>query len=146
MSSARLARVDHDGLADLARQADEAGEDVALHLARRVVVVVVEANLADGHDLGREASARELGVRGVVELDGVVRVDADARRDALRARAASATAPRAGVRSPPRRRRRSPRRPAACARAITSRPLGEVAGVEVAVGVGKGEHGAMRLG
>ena len=55
--SARPTRVDHDGLAELAREADEAREDVALRLARRPVVVVVEADLADRRDLGRAAAS-----------------------------------------------------------------------------------------
>src|SRR5207237_9979203 len=52
----RFARVDDDRLADLPREADEPREDGALHVARRVIVVVVESDLADGDDdrLARE--------------------------------------------------------------------------------------------
>ena len=45
-----LAGVDDDGQAHLAGQAELPAEDLALDVARRVVVVEVEADLADGHD------------------------------------------------------------------------------------------------
>ena len=47
MSSRRLARVNDDRQIALARQLDLRAEDVLLHVARREVVVIVEADLAD---------------------------------------------------------------------------------------------------
>ena len=132
VSCGGLARVHDDGLPHLARQADEAREDVALRLPRGVVVVVVEADLADGDDLGRAAaSAASSACAASVQRDGVVRVDAD-RRDDVGGRRRHARARR-------RRARRlevaadadddeARRRPAAAARAMTAvRRLGEVA-------------------
>ena len=47
----RLAGVDHQGQAVAVGEGDLGGERLALRLSRRVVVVVVEAALADGDDL-----------------------------------------------------------------------------------------------
>ncbi len=47
-----FARVDHDRLPRLARQIQLSLEDLALHVARREIVMVVEPDLADGQDLG----------------------------------------------------------------------------------------------
>ena len=73
--------MNHDRPAQLARQLDLRPEDRLLHVARREVVVIIEANLADGpgrrrardlcsHDLGRA-----LGTVG--NLVRLVRMDAD---------------------------------------------------------------------
>ena len=77
----RLARVHDDGLLELARKADETSEDLALHLAGRVVVVVVEPDLAHGHHLGRRRERAELLVRRVAPAGGVVGMNAHAGRD-----------------------------------------------------------------
>ena len=57
-------------------EADEARERRALNVARGVIVVVVEADLSDGHDLGRAGERLELVVEGVRQRGRVVRVDA----------------------------------------------------------------------
>ena len=82
----RLSGVDDESQAVAIRQGDLGGEDVALDIARRVVVVVVEPALADGHDAG---PAQALAGRQLVEeLDhraqtglGVVGVQPDCRPD-----------------------------------------------------------------
>jgi hypothetical protein len=53
-----FAGVDHDGLAGLGGDFQLALEDRALHVARREIVVVVEADLADGQHLGMAARSR----------------------------------------------------------------------------------------
>ncbi len=78
-----LPRVHDDRLVKLPRQADEPREDFALRVPRRVVVVVVEADLADGRHLGRAREVSQLGVRLGAPADGVVRVDAHARADTV---------------------------------------------------------------
>jgi hypothetical protein len=70
-----LARVDDDGAAHVTREPDLAPEDLLLHVARRVVVVVVEAHLADRRDASREVAQLRLVRAGVPRR--LVRVDAD---------------------------------------------------------------------
>ena len=78
----RLSGVDDEREVVAIRQGDLSGKDVALDISRRVVVVVVEPALADGHDTGpAQALARgqlveELGHRAQPGL-GVVRVQPD---------------------------------------------------------------------
>ena len=75
--------VNDDGFAQLARKPDEAREDVALRTARRVVVVVVEANLAHGDDAAVARQSAELIMEGRGPEAGVVRVQPDARGDVI---------------------------------------------------------------
>ncbi len=51
---------------------------VALHIARRALVVVVEADLAAGDDFRLGQQRVEFGERGIVGFGGVVRIDAGA--------------------------------------------------------------------
>ena len=71
------ARVHDDGLTKLARKTDEPRKDFALHVARRMVVMIVEADLADGGDLRSRAEASELIVNGVGPRGRVMGVNAD---------------------------------------------------------------------
>ena len=57
-----------------------AREDGALHVAGRVIVVVVEADLADCDDLGAGGERGELGMERLVERRRVVRMNTDRRR------------------------------------------------------------------
>jgi hypothetical protein len=75
--------VNHDGLVDLACERDEAREDVALRVSGGVVVVVVEANLADGDHVAVVRQSAELFVQCGGPQAGVVRVKSDARGDVL---------------------------------------------------------------
>ena len=61
-------------------------ENLLLHVARRVIVMVVEPYLADRHDLGRLRQRAQLGVHRVVPGPRVVRVDRDATELVLGAR------------------------------------------------------------
>ena len=54
----RLAHVHHERAPERAREPDRARERRLLRRTRRVVVVVVEARLADGDDAGRGGEAR----------------------------------------------------------------------------------------
>ena len=96
----RLAQVDDGGQAELVREFELAAEDVALHVARRVVVVVVEPDLADRarQRVGGQLAHQRLDLGR--ELLGVVRVhaedDADLRERLLRAPSPSADVPRRG--------------------------------------------------
>ena len=76
-----FARVDDDRLAQLARETHLAAEDGLLHVARREVVVVVEADFADGPRRRRGpdllAHQRHGAVRIGGELVGLMRMDAD---------------------------------------------------------------------
>ena len=69
--------VDHQRLADRARQRDLGPEGALLVVARRVVAVVVQAGLADRHALGMGGQRFQLGQVGVVEPGGRVRVAPD---------------------------------------------------------------------
>ncbi len=75
-------RVDHDGLAELAGETDEAREDFALRLPRRPVVVVVEAYLADGRHLGQRRERSKALVERARPPGCIVRMETDAGRDA----------------------------------------------------------------
>src|SRR5579884_2175045 len=77
----RLADVDDEGPAVRAGERHVAGESRALCRARRAVIVVVEAGLADGDDAGCGEPAREGGEGVVVGGVGVVGVHADGRDD-----------------------------------------------------------------
>ncbi len=55
-----FARVDHDGLPGLRGDLELALEDLALHFARREIVVVIEADLADGQHLRMRRELAEL--------------------------------------------------------------------------------------
>ena len=68
-----LAGVDHERQVVLVGEADLRREHLALHVAGRVVVVVVEPALAHGHDPGR---SQQLG-QAVEPVAGVVRVKPD---------------------------------------------------------------------
>ena len=76
-----LARVDHDRQPQRPRQLDLLAEHVLLHVARREVVVVVEADLADRPAQGLRVdrrpglTRRRCGIGG--ELPGLVRMHAD---------------------------------------------------------------------
>ena len=72
----RLPGVDDHGAAGLARQRELVGEGATLLRARRVVVVVVEAALADGHRALRDECAQPIEVTGRVVSGGVVRMHA----------------------------------------------------------------------
>ena len=79
-----LARVDDDRQGQLQREGDLGAEDVLLHVARREVVVVVEANLSDrprafADDPLPDAVTRVLAPAG--ELPRLVRVDAERKAD-----------------------------------------------------------------
>jgi hypothetical protein len=52
-----LARVDDDGLSQVASEPNEPREDLALRVTGRVIVVIIEADLTHGSHLG---SARQL--------------------------------------------------------------------------------------
>jgi hypothetical protein len=75
----RRACVDDERLADRPRQLDLRSERPLLVRLRRVVAVVIEAGLADGHALRVRGERRELGQIGVVEPGGRVRMTPDGR-------------------------------------------------------------------
>jgi hypothetical protein len=72
------AGVNDDRFFYLARKPDEARKHIALNLARRMVIVVVEANLAHGGHLGRTREAAQLFLGAFRPADRVMRVDSDA--------------------------------------------------------------------
>jgi hypothetical protein len=55
-------------------EANLCGKHLALHVAWRVVVVIVESTLADGHGTGIEMRTNARQVTTEVELRGIVRV------------------------------------------------------------------------
>ena len=123
-----LARVDDDRALQLAREPDLRAKHRLLHVARREVVVVVEADLADGArrrrrgELLPDDGGGPLGVAG--ELVRLVRVDAD-RRTAPRARARRRARPaRPPSRCPPSRITSARSTPASLARATTCVEIG----------------------
>ncbi len=67
-----LARVHHHRLLQRLGEPQVAHEQVALHVARRAIVMKVEPALADGHDLRLGTQLlhlREIPLRGVVRMD-----------------------------------------------------------------------------
>ncbi len=80
----RLARVDDDGQPRLARDPELTREDLALHVARRVVVMIVKPDLAPRDDALAPLDQRpQQPLRLPVIKPRVVRVDADRRVHAL---------------------------------------------------------------
>ena len=81
----RLARMDHDGPADLPREGDLAPEHLDLHGPRGEIVVVVEPDLADGADAGealeRRADRADSRFGRVLERRGLMRVHAGRETD-----------------------------------------------------------------
>ena len=76
-----IAAMDHDRQLRGARLRELAAKNLLLHVARRMVVVIVEAHFAPGNHarmLGEFVELREVLVGGGV---GVVRMDADRRVD-----------------------------------------------------------------
>ena len=76
-----VARMDHQRQPGFARRRDVAAKAALLRLARRVVVVIVEAGLADRHDLGVPRARDQVARRHVQFLVGVVRMGADRAED-----------------------------------------------------------------
>ena len=111
----RLAGVDDDGQVELAGQTDLGPEHLALDVPRRVVVVEVEADLADGHDALFAGEAAQLVVDGGgCELASWGWTPADtgsfsssATRRARRWPASSSTPPMSSIVSTPAARARS---------------------------------------
>src|SRR5687767_13543897 len=85
----RLASVDHDWEVALQRQLDLGAEYRVLHLARREVVVIVEANLANRPSLRHRREAFGHNIRGALRIGleglGVMRMNTDG-QSALRPR------------------------------------------------------------
>jgi hypothetical protein len=79
----RLAGVDHQRQAGLARRRHMGAEHVGLHLARAEVVVEVETRLADADDLGTACQLDQALGRQVDVILGLVRVGADRAPDVV---------------------------------------------------------------
>ncbi len=77
-------RVNHDRLLHVAREVNQARERLSLYVARRVVVVVVESDFADGDDLRLVRERFDFRIGGVVERDCVMRMNTERRACALR--------------------------------------------------------------
>src|SRR5712691_6804429 len=69
--------MDDDRLARVAGNAHLLDEDVALDIARRVIVVVVEACLADGHDFRVPSQRGQAAISLIGGFRGIVRMHAD---------------------------------------------------------------------
>src|SRR4029453_11668077 len=65
-----LARMDDDGQIPFARQPDLGAKDLLLHVTRREVVVIVEADLSDSTGWGGPG---KLGPTGVRRMPGIIR-------------------------------------------------------------------------
>ena len=78
-----LARVDDDRQRDLAREPELAPKHLPLHLARRVVVVKVQPDLAHRHDASVARQPPKLVPGGVRRDARLVRVNAGGRRQAV---------------------------------------------------------------
>ena len=72
-----LARMDDQRQPGLARRGDMAAKAALLRLARRVVVVIIEAGFADRHDFGMPRARDQIGRAHVELFMGVMRVRAD---------------------------------------------------------------------
>ena len=72
-----VARMDDERQAGLPRRGDMGAEALLLHVARAVVVVIVEPRLADRHHLGMARELDQLLHHDVGLLGGVVRMRAD---------------------------------------------------------------------
>ncbi len=72
-----LARMDDERQAGLARRRDMRAKAALLRLARRVVVVVIEAGFAERHDFRVPRQRDEIGRRHVELFMGVMRMRAD---------------------------------------------------------------------
>ena len=70
-----LAAVNNDGAAGTARQVELFDEDALLNVARRMVVVIVEADLADGQEFGVLGQSGKLFVMGLGGELGFVRMN-----------------------------------------------------------------------
>ena len=78
-----VARVDDDRLAEVSRELELPGEEIALPVARRVVAVEVEPGLADGDRTRVAEQLAELVEPGCVVIRGLVRVDAEGGPDSV---------------------------------------------------------------
>lgn len=72
-----FARMDDDRLADVTCQRDQSSEHALLNVARRMVVVIVEPDLSDGHHVLVTREDAELLEHGIVAPGCVVRMNAD---------------------------------------------------------------------
>ena len=72
-----VARMDHQRQPGFARRRDMSAKAALLRVARRVVVVIVEAGLADRHDFGVPRARDEVARRHMQFLMGVMRMSAD---------------------------------------------------------------------
>src|SRR5260370_5200857 len=70
-------RVDHDGLAGVPRQLELADEDRLLRLARREIVMVIEANLSERQDFRMRQQIAQAIEALVHRLGSVVRMHPD---------------------------------------------------------------------
>src|SRR4029079_17212031 len=95
------AGVHDDGLLHFARKPDEAGKDAALNVARRVIVVVVETDLADGDDRRIARERVELGNAGFVTHARVVGMYAGGGRNLLRKTLGRRDRRASGLETPP---------------------------------------------
>jgi len=77
----RAPGVHDDRFAERACKRDESPEHRRLRLARRMVVVIVEPDFADRDDFGVVSEPLDLAEDGLVELRGVVRMNADRAHD-----------------------------------------------------------------
>ena len=74
MSSQAVASVDHDGFARIAGDTHLLDEHIALDVTRRVVVVVIQSDLADRDDFrvrrefGKPSIGFAVGLRGIVRM------------------------------------------------------------------------------
>ena len=73
------AAVDEDGPLARGGNLELADEALALHVARRALVVVVEADFAAGDDFGLGEKRVQLGESALIGFGGAVRIDARAR-------------------------------------------------------------------
>src|SRR5581483_743912 len=73
--------MDDDGKVQRARNAKLPAEDFSLHLAWRVIVVVVETDFAPGNDARVFRQLNETRFHRIVEQFGIVRMNADRAKD-----------------------------------------------------------------
>ena len=71
-----VATVDDDGQIELARELQLTDQDLPLHVARRMVVVIIESDFANRHQLRMRRELSELVEMAVPRLRGLVRVNA----------------------------------------------------------------------
>ena len=80
----RLARMNDNGLSEFPRKPYLANEGRALNCARRVVVMVIKANFADGNNERLTRKLRELGKDFVIQNPRLMRMNANYRANAFR--------------------------------------------------------------